>query len=186
MSPLMTPFAMRMLAGQYLLIGTALMMISILETILVPVLAGLLVNRYAHRFAAWVSRWLPGVSMWGNCTVIAITIALSRDDLMAVAAPLIGAATCHKTTGCALGYWSARVIGLNRIDSRTDSIEVSNASLRNGDRPGTRRAAGQRGCSALGRRGSLGRCRGGCTRFLLAPVAPTFPSVSLGLAGASP
>ncbi len=124
MAPLMTPFAMKMLAGQYLPIEMAPMMISILKMILAPVLAGLLVNRYAHRFATWASRWLPGVSMWGICTVIAITIALSRDDLMAVAAPLLGAAISHNTTGFALGYWSARVFGLNRIDSRAVSIEV--------------------------------------------------------------
>ena len=124
MSPLMTPVAMKLLAGQYLPIKTAPMMISILRMILAPVLAGLLVNRYVHRFATWASRWLPGVSMWGICTVIAITIALSRDDLIAVAVPLLGAAVCHNATGFTLGYWSARAFGLNRIDSRTVSIEV--------------------------------------------------------------
>ena len=99
-------------------------MISILKMILGPVLAGLLVNRYLHRYATSASRWLPGVSMWGICTVIAITIALSRDDLIAVAVPLLGAAVFHNATGYALGYWSARALGLNRIDSRTVSIEV--------------------------------------------------------------
>ena len=124
MSPLMTPVAMKMLAGQYLPIKVGQMVISILKMILAPVLAGLLVNRYLHRYAAWASRWLPGISMWGICTVIGITIALSRNDLIAVAVPLLGAAVCHNLTGYALGYWSARAFGLNRIDSRTVSIEV--------------------------------------------------------------
>ncbi len=123
-SPLTTPVAMKVLAGQHLPIQMAPMMVSILEMILVPVLAGLLVNRYLHRYAKWASRWLPSVSMWGICTVIAITIALSHDDLVAVAVPLLGAAACHNATGYALGYWSARAFGLNRIDSRTVSIEV--------------------------------------------------------------
>ncbi len=124
MSPLMTPVAMKVLAGQYLPIEMAPMMISILKMILVPVLAGLLVNRYLHRYATWASRWLPGVSMGGICAVIAITIALSRDDLIAVAVPLLGAAICHNLTGYTVGYWSARAFGLNRIDSQTVSIEV--------------------------------------------------------------
>lgn len=124
MSPLMTPVAMKALAGQYLAIEMAPMMVSILKMILAPVVAGVLVNHYLHRFAAWASRWLPGVSMWGICSVIAITIALSRDDLIAVAVPLLGAAVCHNATGFALGYWSARALGLNAIDSRTVSIEV--------------------------------------------------------------
>ena len=124
LSPLMTPVAMKLLAGQYFPIKMASMMISILKMILAPVLAGLLVNRYLHRYATRASRWLPGVSMWGICTVIAITIALSRDDLIAVAVPLLGAAVCHNATGFTFGYWSARALGLNNIDSRTVSIEV--------------------------------------------------------------
>ena len=124
LSPLMTPVAMKMLAGQFLPIEMAPMMVSILKMILAPVVAGVLVNRYLHRYAAWASKWLPGVSMWGICTVIAITIALSRDDLVAVAVPLLGAAVCHNATGFTLGYWSARALGLNRLDSRTVSIEV--------------------------------------------------------------
>ena len=89
-----------------------------------PVRAGLLVNRYLHRYATWAARWLPGVAMWGICGVIAITIALSRDDLIAVAVPLPGAAVCHNATGYILGYWSACAFGLGRIHSRTVSIEV--------------------------------------------------------------
>ena len=124
LSPLMTPVAMKLLAGKHLPIKMAAMMVSILKMILAPVFAGLLVNRYLHRYATWASRWLPGVSMWGICAVIAITIALSREDLIAVAVPLIGAAVCHNATGLTLGYWSARAFGLNSIDSRTVSIEV--------------------------------------------------------------
>ena len=123
-SPLVTPIAMKMLAGQYLRIQIAPMMLSILRMILAPVLAGLLVNHYSPRFAKWASRWLPSVSMSGICAVIAITIALSRDDLIAVAAPLVGAAACHNLTGYTFGYWVARALGLDRIDSRTVSIEV--------------------------------------------------------------
>ncbi len=129
MSPLMTPVAMKLLAGQYVPIKMAPMMISILKMILAPLVAGLLVNRYLHRYAIWASRWLPGLSMGGTCIAIAITIALSRDDLLAVAAPLLGAAACHNATGYVFGYWSARAFGLNRIDSRTVSIEVG---LQNG------------------------------------------------------
>lgn len=128
-SPILTPLAMKLLAGQYLPIEVAPMMLSILKMILAPVLLGLLYNRYAHRYAERTSRWLPGVSMWGICAVIAITIALSRDDLIAVAVPLLGAALCHNATGYTLGYWCARACGLGRIDSRTVSIEVG---LQNG------------------------------------------------------
>ena len=34
------------------------------------------------------------------------------------------ASVCHNTTGFLLGYAGGRILGLNRIDSRTVSIEV--------------------------------------------------------------
>ena len=129
MSPLMTPIAMKLLAGQYVPIKMAPMMISILKMIPVPLLAGLLVNRYLHRYAIWASRWLPGACMWATCIAIAITVAVSRDELLAVAGPQLGAAVCHNATGYTLGYWSARVLGLNKIEGKTVSIEVG---LQNG------------------------------------------------------
>ena len=136
-----------------------------------------LVNRYLHRYATWAARWLSGVAMWGICGVIAITIALSRDDLIAVAVPLPGAAVCHNATGYILGYWSACAFGLGRIDSRAVSIEVG--MQYGGMATGlVFDALQRRGCCALGRRGSVGGCRGRGTRFLLAPIAPTCPGVS--------
>ncbi len=46
-SPLVTPLAMKLLAGQYVPIEFTLMMFSILKMVLLPVLLGLLANRYA-------------------------------------------------------------------------------------------------------------------------------------------
>ena len=129
MSPLMTPVAMKVLAGRVVPIEMAPMMISILKMILAPLLAGLLVNRYLRRYAVWASRWLPGACMWATCIAIAITIAVSRDELLAVVGLLFGAAVCHNATGYILGYGSVRALGLNKIDSRTVSIEVG---LQNG------------------------------------------------------
>lgn len=124
MSPLMTPLAMRLLAGQYVPIEMGPMMVSILKMIVGPVLAGLLVSRYLPLFTVWSRRWLPSVSMLSICVIIAITIALSRDELLVVGAALFAASVCHNTTGFSLGYLGARAIGLNATDSRTVAIEV--------------------------------------------------------------
>ncbi len=124
MSPLMTPLAMGLLAGQYIPIEAWPMMVSILKMIVGPVIAGLLVSRYLSFFNAWSRRWLPSVSMLSICIIIAITIALSRDELLVVGAALFAASVCHNAAGFTLGYVGARIFGLNAVDSRTVAIEV--------------------------------------------------------------
>jgi len=124
LSPLITPFAMKLLAGQYVPIDTWAMMKTILWMIIVPLVAGLLINRYAHKLAGKLVRILPFLAMLSICIIIAVTIALSREDLLVMGFALFGASVCHNAAGFALGYWGARAAGLDKRDSRTVAIEV--------------------------------------------------------------
>jgi BASS family bile acid:Na+ symporter len=124
LSPVMTPLAMKLLAGQYLRIAVGAMMFSILKMIILPLVAGLLINRYAQKVAKRLVKVLPALAMLSICIIIAITIALSRDKLLAVGVALFGASVCHSTTGFLLGYFGARVLGMDKRDSKTVAIEV--------------------------------------------------------------
>jgi BASS family bile acid:Na+ symporter len=123
-SPILTPLAMKVLAGQIIPIDTGAMMASIVRMILIPVVAGILLNRYAPRVTQYSRRWMPLVCMLSICFIIAVTIALSREELLVVGPALLGASICHNAAGFGLGYASSRMVGLNRIDSRTIAIEV--------------------------------------------------------------
>ncbi len=133
-APLMTPLAMKLLAGQYVPVSFTDMMVSIVEMILVPIVAGLVVNRALHGRAPWLRRALPVVSMAGICIVITIITALSRDKLLHVGLVLIAAVAAHNAVGYLLGYWGARLAGLDEADCRTVAIEVGlqNAGMASG------------------------------------------------------
>ena len=123
-SPIMTPLAMKLLAGTYVAIDGWAMMESILTMIVAPLVVGLAIHRYAPVIAAKLAGVLPLAAMAGICAIIGITIASSREQLLAVGLALFGAAACHNAVGYALGYGIARVTGLNRTDARTVAIEV--------------------------------------------------------------
>lgn len=129
LAPIMTPLLMELYAGQYVPVEMWPMMVSILKIIIVPVIAGVLINRYLPRVAAWAKTVLPAVAMAAICIIIAITIALARDQLLVVGLTLFFAAVCHNTVGYFLGYWGARAVGMERRDCRTVAIEVG---LQNG------------------------------------------------------
>jgi bile acid:Na+ symporter, BASS family len=134
LSPLLTPLAMQQLAGQYVPISFVDMMWAIVRMIILPIVAGLVVNKLLMGRTRWLHRALPIVSMAAICFIIAIITALSRDQLLAVAGSLIAIVVLHNCTGYLLGYFGARALGLDERDARTVSIEVGlqNAGMASG------------------------------------------------------
>jgi BASS family bile acid:Na+ symporter len=59
MSPAMTPFMMKMLAGRLVEVRFVAMMLSIINMIIVPVLAGLIANRILYSSSRWAHRKGP-------------------------------------------------------------------------------------------------------------------------------
>jgi BASS family bile acid:Na+ symporter len=129
LAPVMTPLAMKLLAGQYVPISFVDMMVEIIQMIILPILGGLLFNKLLHGRIGWMDRALPVISMGAICFIIAIITALSRDKLLEVGLQLILAAMLHNTIGYVLGYYGARSLGLDEVVSRTVAFEVG---LQNG------------------------------------------------------
>lgn len=124
LSPLLTPLAMTLLAGTYIEIDAGAMMWSIVQLIILPIVAGFAANYVLRRYARWRDRLLPIVSMGAICLVLAILTAAARDQLLEAAAAIVVLVILHNTGGYFLGYWGARGAGLSDADARTVSIEV--------------------------------------------------------------
>jgi bile acid:Na+ symporter, BASS family len=134
LSPLATPMAMKALAGQYVPIDVVAMMWSIVKMIIVPIVAGLAVNRVLVGRIGWLHRALPVVSMTAICVIITIITAHSRDKLLEVALALVAVVVIHNAVGYTLGYSAARWLGMEERDARTVAIEVGmqNAGMASG------------------------------------------------------
>lgn len=129
LSPFVTPFAMQWLAGSYVPVEIGPMMLSILKMIIAPLAVGFAVRRFLPRLADRLVGLLPPLAMLSIAVIVAITVAMSRDDLFKIGFVLLSASACHNATGYALGYGAARLLGLDTRDSRTMALEVG---LQNG------------------------------------------------------
>jgi BASS family bile acid:Na+ symporter len=129
LSPVATPLLMKVLAGQYVPIPVAAMMLEIVQMIVLPILAGVAVNRLLRGRSDWLDKALPVFSMTGICVIVAIIVALSRDKLLQVGTPLIVCTVLHNAIGYALGYACARRFGLDESACRTVAFVVG---LQNG------------------------------------------------------
>lgn len=132
LSPLVTPLMMKLLAGRFIEIDVWAMVISILEVVLVPVIAGGLVRAILRRqldaHKAICDRVLSFVSMAGICYTILALTAPSRETFREAGVLIIAAAVLHNSFGYLSGYWFTRLLGrflpFGETDARTVAIEV--------------------------------------------------------------
>ncbi len=134
LAPIMTPFLMKLLADQLVPIDFLGMLLSILKIVILPIIAGLVFNRYAHGRFYWLDKAMPKISMAGIAIIITIITAAGRDSLLQIGLMLILAVVLHNTAGYFLGYWGSRLTGLDEKSARTVAFEVGmqNAGLASG------------------------------------------------------
>ncbi len=131
-SPIMTPLMMKFLAGRYIAIPFLDMMITIIQIIIIPIVAGLIANkilRSFNLFGAWIEKVLSILAMFAICFILSIIVAQSRDDLLQIGIVLFCASIFHNFIGYTLGYGGARLLKLDESSCRTVAIEVG---LQNG------------------------------------------------------
>lgn len=134
LAPLMTPFFMKVLAGQYIAIDFWAMVWDITQIIILPVGAGLIFNRFLHGKFKILDDIMPVLSMAGIGLIIVVITAAGRNDLLVVGPLLIVVALIHNSTGYVLGYWGARLLRMPERDCKTIALEVGlqNAGLASG------------------------------------------------------
>jgi bile acid:Na+ symporter, BASS family len=124
MAPIMTPFLMKMLAGQLVEVNFMKMMFHVIEIIIVPVVLGLVINKLIRNGAKWLQTVMPIVSMMGILMMLIVIISAGRDNLLNIGPLLFLASMIHHSTGYFLGYWSGRLMKLDEATCRTISLEV--------------------------------------------------------------
>ena len=132
LSPVMTPLAMKLLAGQLVEVDFWKMLWSIMTTVVLPIAGGLVVNR-AIRWWGWstdsAERMLSRLAMLAICLICAIIMADARDALQSVGLALMLIVCLHNLAGYAFGYGISRLFGLSESECRTVAVEVG---LQNG------------------------------------------------------
>ncbi|MBP6181033.1 bile acid:sodium symporter family protein [Flavobacterium sp.] len=123
-APIMTPFLMKLLAGQYVDIDLLAMMLHVAEIIILPILLGLLVNKFLRNSIKKLQTMLPKISMFGVLMMMIVIVSSGRDSLLEIGPLLFLSAMIHHTIGYLLGYWSGRFMGLDEASCRTISLEV--------------------------------------------------------------
>ena len=133
-APVVTPFLMKIFAGELVEIDVLKMMWDISKMIIIPIGAGLIFNKLLTGKSKWLDDAMPFVSMFGIAFILTIIVAAGRDSLLKIGPLLMVVVLIHNSFGYLLGYWSGRLFKMPEKDCRTIAIEVGmqNAGLASG------------------------------------------------------
>jgi BASS family bile acid:Na+ symporter len=120
----LTPLLTGALAGAYVAIDRVNLLVNMIAIVLVPVVAGTLMNRLFPRAAGAVSAFLPLVAIALVILIVGGIVGGAKAEIARHAGVLLGATFGLHAAGFALGYGLARSLGLDTADARTVSIEV--------------------------------------------------------------
>ncbi|RKS08022.1 BASS family bile acid:Na+ symporter [Nocardiopsis sp. Huas11] len=124
LAPLLTPLIVLGLAGSTLPVSAGDLFLSIVQMVLVPVVAGLLLRRFAPRAVEAVLPVLPLVSVTGIVVVVAAVVGANADAVLSTGLLLGLAVVLHNVLGLGIGYAAGAVSKVPESARRAVSIEV--------------------------------------------------------------
>ena len=124
LAPFLTPLLVLALVGESLPVSGAALFTSIVQIVLVPVVAGLALRLLLPRLVERCLDVLPLVSVAGITAVILAVVAGSARTLLDVGALVVLAVVLHNVGGLALGYGVGRLCRMSVPSRRAIGIEV--------------------------------------------------------------
>jgi BASS family bile acid:Na+ symporter len=119
-----TPLLTWLYLGQSVYVPVGNMMLNIIQIIIIPVLAGIIVNSLLGEKVKKIKKLFPLLSVTAIVFIIAIIVALNHTKLTQLTAILVLAVVSHNAFGLVSGYWITKLLGYDEQTSRTIAIEV--------------------------------------------------------------
>ncbi|WP_156761048.1 bile acid:sodium symporter family protein [Microbacterium karelineae] len=124
LAPVLTPLLTLWLAGQFLDVPFSAMMLSVVQTVLVPVIAGILVRILLRRWIERVQPVLPWVSTIAIALIVAIVVGASAERIIEAGLIVFLAVVLHNGFGLLLGYGAASAMRMTQRERRAIAVEV--------------------------------------------------------------
>ncbi|KAI4333459.1 hypothetical protein L6164_018269 [Bauhinia variegata] len=120
----MTPFLTAQLAGKYVAVDATGLLMSTLQVVLLPVLAGAFLNQYFQSLVKFVSPLMPPMAVVTVAILCGQAIAQNSSAILTSGGQVILASCLLHASGYFYGYILAKMLGIDESSSRTISIEV--------------------------------------------------------------
>lgn len=124
LAPIVTPALTLWLAGQYLPVDAQSMAMTILQVVVVPVVAGLVIRLILPKLVHRLLPALPWISVATISVIVAIVVSGSAEHVLSAGLLVFAAVVLHNGLGMLLGYFAAVAFRQKYTIRRTMAVEI--------------------------------------------------------------
>jgi len=119
-----TPFLTWLYLGTTVPVPVFDMLFSLLNIVFVPVILGVVINTFFHKYITAIKPVFPLISMLSIVTVIAVIVGINQAKITNLGLIVVIAVVFHNIIGLIFGYATSRCMGYDKKTCRTVAIEV--------------------------------------------------------------
>lgn len=124
LAPFLTPALILLYAGQSVDVNMMSMFMSIVKVVIVPIVLGLLINRFLPKVAEGIVDILPLISTTAIVAIVGAVVAANAAKIMTCGVLIVAVVILHNLLGYAVGYGVGKALKLDTTKCRAISIEV--------------------------------------------------------------
>ena len=124
LAPLLTPLLVWLFAGTMVDVHTSAMLLSIVYIVILPIICGLLCQRFIPKITQRVTPYLPAFSSIAVALTVGIVVSHNADRLMTAGLLVVLVVMLHNLFGLGFGYLVGWVLRLQQPKRVALSIEV--------------------------------------------------------------
>ena len=124
LAPVMTPLLMLLYAGERIQVDALGMFMSIIEVVILPIIAGLAVQKLSPGFTKKAAAYLPALSSIMITLIVGSVVSANAAKLLVGGVLIVAVVMLHNVCGLALGFSISRLLRLPHSKCSAISIEV--------------------------------------------------------------
>ena len=125
LAPIMMPFIVWALAGQWVEVSFMTMAMTVMKVILIPLVLGLIVHRMmGEKHVASLSKVLVLISAFGVLVIVGGVIAINGPKILELGAFIVIMVLLHNLGGFLIGYFVTGKLGLGKKQQHSVTLEV--------------------------------------------------------------
>lgn len=125
LAPVMMPFLVWALAGEYVDVSFISMALTVMKVILVPLVLGLLVHKaVGEKFLAQIQKVLVLLSAFAVLSILGGVVAVNGAKIVALGTFVVVLVLLHNLVGFGMGYFITGKLGMGKPQQHSVTLEV--------------------------------------------------------------
>ncbi|MEC1473011.1 bile acid:sodium symporter family protein [Bacillus haynesii] len=124
LAPFLTPFLILFFAKEWLPVSPSSLFVSILQAVLLPIIAGLIVQFFFKKQVKKAVQALPLISVLGIVAIVSAVVGGNRENIIQSGLLIFAVVVLHNGLGLFLGFVLAKCFKMDYASQKAVAIEV--------------------------------------------------------------